>query len=481
MAGEIFISYRRSDETWARLLHAHLRAEGVEAWYDAQVGAGQDWRTATAKALQNSHIFVLLFSRAAAESEDIAKELAAATFSRKLVVPVRIEDIQPTGAFLYELASRNWVNAFENTEAKLAELAHGLAKLVKEGVKDESILPFDRVAGGKAKPAWPVRNRLTLAGAALVVVAAVAGSFWTLSHKPVPSPASPPEPALRVAVLPFDVLSDDAVLRQFAGGLQAEIVAQLSQHQVLVISDIDSADRKGQDLGAIAAKQHVAYVFAGTIERSGKQFLVRAHLDDARQDITVWSSEFSGDSSDPRSLQDAISTQAVLMGTVVVKYDKMANGDADTMRLFIESVKYSLNDVPGETEAKWVNAKKLAEKFPDNAEFQAWLAGVSISLAFESTPERAAKLRTDAKIEVQHALALDPHNAYIYGAQLSFFPSVGHWAEREKILLQAPVVPQNALAKSESDFLREVGRLNDAVAYGRQARVAHPLNRRTRR
>jgi hypothetical protein len=75
MAGEIFISYRRTDETWARLLHAQLRAEGVEAWFDAQIGAGQDWRAATAEALQTSRIFVLLFSKAAAESEDIAKEL----------------------------------------------------------------------------------------------------------------------------------------------------------------------------------------------------------------------------------------------------------------------------------------------------------------------------------------------------------------------------------------------------------------------
>jgi TIR domain len=104
MAGEIFISYRRADEAWARLLHAQLQAEGVEAWYDAQIGAGQDWRTATAKALQASRIFVLLFSHAASESEDIAKELAAAIFSKKLVVPVRIENIQPTGCFLYELA-----------------------------------------------------------------------------------------------------------------------------------------------------------------------------------------------------------------------------------------------------------------------------------------------------------------------------------------------------------------------------------------
>jgi len=42
MAGEIFISYRRSDVAWARLLHSQLQAEGVEAWYDALIEPGED-------------------------------------------------------------------------------------------------------------------------------------------------------------------------------------------------------------------------------------------------------------------------------------------------------------------------------------------------------------------------------------------------------------------------------------------------------
>src|SRR5258707_13198201 len=153
MAGEIFISYRRADEAWARLLHAQLQAEGVEAWYDAQVGAGQDWRIATAKALEDSQIFVLLFSANAAQSSDIAKELAAATLEKKLIIPVRLENIATKGAFLYELASRNWVNAFEDTETKLAELAKGLAHLGRTGARDESVLPFDHSAGSSKSPA----------------------------------------------------------------------------------------------------------------------------------------------------------------------------------------------------------------------------------------------------------------------------------------------------------------------------------------
>ncbi len=176
MAGEIFISYRRADEVWARLLHRLLREEGVEAWYDAQVGAGQDWRIATAKALEASQIFVLLFSENAAQSSDIAKELAAATLEKKLIIPVRLENIAPKGAFLYELASRNWINAYEDTEAKLAELAKGLAHLVKTGARDESVLPFDRTPA-RRKRSYKIA---LIATAAVMLIAACAIAVWQL-------------------------------------------------------------------------------------------------------------------------------------------------------------------------------------------------------------------------------------------------------------------------------------------------------------
>ena len=191
MAGEIFISYRRADAAWARLLHSQLQAEGVEAWYDAQVGAGEDWRIATARALEDSRIFVLLFSESAAQSSDIAKELAAAVLEKKLVVPVRLQNIAPKGAFLYELASRNWINAYDDTEAKFAELAKGLARLVRSGIKDESALPFDRVE--QAAPARKRRIVMIAVGAfaALAIAAAIAAwLFWPAPHWAVESSRS---------------------------------------------------------------------------------------------------------------------------------------------------------------------------------------------------------------------------------------------------------------------------------------------------
>jgi Tol biopolymer transport system component len=176
MAGEIFISYRRADKAWAQMLHDQLRAEGVQAWYDALVGPGEDWRIATAKALQASRIFVLLFSSNAAKSTDISKELAAAVHEKKLIIPVRLEDIAPDGAFLYELASRNWINAYDDTETKLAELAKGLAQMVRTGAQDDGILPFERTERG----AKTGRQRGWLIAAAAISIIAASTAAWLL-------------------------------------------------------------------------------------------------------------------------------------------------------------------------------------------------------------------------------------------------------------------------------------------------------------
>ena len=147
---------------WAKLLHDQLKAEGVEAWYDTQIGAGQDWRVATANALEASQIFVLLFTASAALSKDIAKELAAATLENKLIIPVRLENIAPKGAFLYELASRtgstpsrtprrnwNWPRRWRNW--------CGRAPVMRAKVLARAAWPAPtRAAGAQRKPFPPL-------------------------------------------------------------------------------------------------------------------------------------------------------------------------------------------------------------------------------------------------------------------------------------------------------------------------------------
>src|SRR5262245_53993018 len=207
MAGEVFISYRRSDEPKARLLFNLLAERGVSAWYDANVRAGEDWRAATAKALEAAPIFVLLYSKAASESDEITKELAVATFQKKKVIPVRLENIPPIGPFLYELASRNWFDAFAYPDSNLTRLADHIAEIVRSELPASSVAaatPAQREPQSGERRRYPPWLLAAAGGAAALLAAVLLVSLW-----PRGSP-EPPAPSTRVAFFGFTAPDGDA-------------------------------------------------------------------------------------------------------------------------------------------------------------------------------------------------------------------------------------------------------------------------------
>jgi TolB-like protein len=466
MAGEIFISYRRADEAWARLLHSLLRAEGVEAWYDAQIGAGQDWRIATAKALEASQIFVLLFTSNAAQSSDIAKELAAAVFEKKLIIPVRLEDISPDGAFLYELASRNWINAFENTEAKLAELAKGLAHLVRTGARDESVLPFDRSGDGGQSPAQSPRKSLrppALVAATMIVALMAGAAFWLY-----PRMAALTQPtAARVAVLPFEALSGNNDVRIFAEGVAEQMVATLNDVQVQTVSREDAATLSGISRDAVAVKLGAEFILSGAVQSGERGLHVTVHLDHALTHGTVWTASYDQNGAAALEFQSQIAAVASDIATQALSATRDDPKEMDDAALGI-----MLKLVAGShtmTQAAFLGERDLARELiaraPNYAQAYAALAVTSGLLMNSASPDDIAPLRADAKKAASQALALNSKNGDAYLALAILVPN-GRWAEREaafrKGLAAAPndATLQNYLA----GVLASVGRLQEALA-----------------
>ncbi len=281
MAGEIFISYRRSDQGKARLLHSLLKERGVEAWYDALLAAGEDWRTATARALDAAPVFVLMFSQNASTSDDIAKELAAATLKKKIVVPVRLEEIDLEGAFLYELAARNWFDAFEDTEARLAQFADKLTALVRAGASADAA----RAVG--------------LGAAAADALAPAAGG--------------PGRRQVSICVLPFANMSGEVEQGYFSDGISEDIITDLSKVSALWVAARNTAFNfkgKNVDVPNIARQLQVSHVLEGSVRKSGNRVRITAQLIDASGGH-VWAERYDRDLNDIFALQDEIS-QAIV-------------------------------------------------------------------------------------------------------------------------------------------------------------------------
>ncbi len=140
---DIFVSYRRADRELVAAVVRRLEQRGVAVWYDANIEGGADWRETIVEALTNSQMLAIFFSEECNTSRQLKKELAVADSLSKPVVPILIENTQPRGAYLYELADRNWIQVFPDPMAHMDELVEHLATLAGKS---------DRGPAGKRAP-----------------------------------------------------------------------------------------------------------------------------------------------------------------------------------------------------------------------------------------------------------------------------------------------------------------------------------------
>jgi hypothetical protein len=169
MHAQIFVSHSSKDGKLAMTIAAALERRGLSCWLSSRdIGAGENFQEAIVEAIRRARAMVLVFSHNANDSAEIKKELALAGQYGTIVIPVRAEEVVPTGAFKYELATRQWVDLFENWEQAIERLG-------------EQIRRIDTPAqAGATAPSTPVARRSGrraagwLIGAAALAAAAVA-------------------------------------------------------------------------------------------------------------------------------------------------------------------------------------------------------------------------------------------------------------------------------------------------------------------
>jgi hypothetical protein len=123
---DVFLSYCRADRELAERFVETAKAHGLSVWFDENIEGGRDWREVIVTALSSAKALVILFSDHSNASTQLIKELAVADSMRKLVIPVLVSDCEPSGPYLYELASRNWIRIHPDPETRLASLVGAL-------------------------------------------------------------------------------------------------------------------------------------------------------------------------------------------------------------------------------------------------------------------------------------------------------------------------------------------------------------------
>ena len=110
---DVFISYSTKDKIVADTIAAALEAKNIRGWYAPRdIKPGTDWGEEIVKAVSESKVFLLVFSRNSNRSQRVLDELNVAISNELVIIPFRIEKLDPSGAMLLHLSSRHWLDAF---------------------------------------------------------------------------------------------------------------------------------------------------------------------------------------------------------------------------------------------------------------------------------------------------------------------------------------------------------------------------------
>jgi hypothetical protein len=124
MAHDVFISYSSKDKPIADAICAKIEIAGIRCWIAPRdIAPGEDWPNAVTQAISQSRVMVLVFSAYSNSSEDVSRELFLAANSRLVIIPFKIENIEPEPGKQYYLARTHWLDAINPpTKEQIREL-----------------------------------------------------------------------------------------------------------------------------------------------------------------------------------------------------------------------------------------------------------------------------------------------------------------------------------------------------------------------
>lgn len=132
MAHDVFISYSSKDKPTADAVCATLESRGIRCWIAPRdVVPGEEYAAALVNALRQARLMVLVFSSGANQSKHVLREVERAVSMGLPVVPLRIENVRPSAAMEYYIASRHWLDALTvPLERHLVQLAETVKVLL---------------------------------------------------------------------------------------------------------------------------------------------------------------------------------------------------------------------------------------------------------------------------------------------------------------------------------------------------------------
>jgi TIR domain len=131
-APPVFLSYSSVDFLQAMATARHLETSDVGCWIAPRnIGAGESYPDAIMRGITNCKILVVLVSDSSNASPQVQREVERALNRGATIIPLRIQNVLPTSAMEYLLATCQWIDAYDPAfDAALCTLTNRIEQLL---------------------------------------------------------------------------------------------------------------------------------------------------------------------------------------------------------------------------------------------------------------------------------------------------------------------------------------------------------------
>ena len=449
-SGRVFISYASRDGKRALAICNDLEKRGVACWISTRdVAPGENYQEAIVQALRQSRAVVLVFSAAANSSDEIKKELSLASRYRIPVITLRLEAVEPSDAFAYELSTRQWIDAFRNRDKAIGQVVDRIAHAPPGGAAPAA-------ASARAQSRLGVRSLVAIGLAGVITLAALAGWWWWPR-------SSTTAQSMLVRLSGFQILSPD-LPPTIRAAVDSEIAAAFNADGVVGVSTA-SAPPSGSA---------PAYALGGTIQRDGSMIRVITRLTNERSGATLWTDNFNYDGNDAGRVPRHIAIDA---GNVVRcgLFGASTYGKAlpdPVLRDYLQFCQGHWDPNLTEGRKALVPAQRVVATVPDFSWGWAGVAGAYWKVAMNAdTPQLTEQARASGRQAADRAIAIDSRNSEAFYIK-SMLVDRHDWLTRENLLKRAVAARRLDCGCEHHQYgwmLLNVGRVAEALEQLRQA------------
>ena len=187
MAYDVFISYSSKDKAVADAVCATLERRKIRCWIAPRdIPPGKPYAASLVNAISESRVFVLVLSEGSNQSSHVLREVGEAVDNGIPVLPLRIEEVEPSQEMRYYIKSIHWLDAMtppmEQHLEKLAGSVQALLDVGEEPQEEPQTTGVETIieAPAQKRRMMPVWSMILLALTAVIILGGV--GWWLVAQ-----------------------------------------------------------------------------------------------------------------------------------------------------------------------------------------------------------------------------------------------------------------------------------------------------------